>query len=135
MAAMTLRTSSAADRDVGPALARGLRRRCPSCGEGSLFTGYLAVKPSCPACGEALHHHRADDAPAWATMLIVGHVMVPMIFLARELPDVPVWAHSLFWPLVALGLSLLLLPRVKGAVVGYQWAVRMHGFGGRGADA
>jgi uncharacterized protein (DUF983 family) len=119
-----------AERELGPALARGFRRRCPACGEGRLFDGFLAVRAACPACGEALHHHRADDAPAWATMLVVGHAMVPAILLARQAPDVPVWAHMTLWPLVALGLCLMLLPRVKGAIVGWQWAHRMHGFGG-----
>jgi uncharacterized protein (DUF983 family) len=62
-------------------------------------------------------------------MLIVGHLMIPLIMLVRSMPDVPVLFHSLFWPLVALALCLALLPRVKGAVIGYQWAHRMHGFG------
>ncbi len=117
-----------AERALGPALARGLRRRCPACGEGALFEGYLAVRPTCPGCGETLSHHRADDAPAWATMLVVGHVMVPMILAVRGWA-IPTLAHSLLWPLVAGGLCLLLLPRVKGAIVGWQWAQRMHGFG------
>ena len=120
---------NAGDRDLGPALFNGLRRRCPHCGEGAAFDGYLRIRDACPSCGEALHHHRADDAPAWATMLIVGHLMAPLILAARAAPDVPVWAHMTIWPLVALGLCLLLLPRVKGAVLGYQWAQRMHGFG------
>jgi uncharacterized protein (DUF983 family) len=119
-----------AERPLGPALSNGLRRRCPACGTGALFDGYLAVRPSCPSCGEALHHHRADDAPAWATMLVVGHVMVPIILGARGWLALPTWAHSLLWPAVALGLCLLLLPRIKGAIVGWQWAQRMHGFGG-----
>jgi uncharacterized protein (DUF983 family) len=117
------------ERPLGPAIARGLRRRCPACGEGAMFDGFLAVRPACPACGESLAHHRADDAPAWATMLVVGHVMVPVILAARGV-DLPVWAHSLLWPLLALGLCLALLPRVKGAIVGWQWSQRMHGFGG-----
>jgi uncharacterized protein (DUF983 family) len=117
-------------REAGPALFRGFRRRCPSCGGGRMFSGYLSVEPACTNCGEAFSHHRADDAPAWATMLIVGHLMIPVIMTARLAPDIPVWAHSLIWPLVALALCLLLLPCVKGAVIGYQWAHRMHGFGG-----
>jgi uncharacterized protein (DUF983 family) len=120
-----------AGRDAGPALSRGFLRLCPSCGDGRLFSGYLAVNDSCPACGEILAHHRADDAPAWATMLLVGHLMVPIIMAARLWPGIPVWVHSLVWPLVALGLCLALLPRIKGAVIGYQWAHRMHGFGER----
>ena len=117
------------ERDAAPAIVNGLRRRCPACGQGRVFDGYLAVQPQCGACGEAFHHHRADDAPAWATMLIVGHLMIPLIMLVRGVPDVPVLFHSLFWPMVALVLCLALLPRVKGAVIGYQWAHRMHGFG------
>lgn len=122
---------SASPRSLGPALAAGLRRRCPACGRGALFTGYLTVAPRCAACGEALSGHRADDAPAWATMLLVGHLMVPAILAARGWEAMPTWGHMLLWPAVALGLCLLLLPRVKGAVVGWQWAQRMHGFGER----
>jgi uncharacterized protein (DUF983 family) len=123
------RSSPRPERDAAPAIVNGLRRRCPACGQGHVFNGYLAVHPQCGTCGEAFHHHRADDAPAWATMLIVGHLMIPLIMLVRGMPDVPVLFHSLFWPVVALVLCLALLPRVKGAVIGYQWAHRMHGFG------
>jgi uncharacterized protein (DUF983 family) len=124
------RAERPADREVGLALGRGLRRRCPACGRGALFQGYLRVADACPACGETLAHHRADDAPAWATMLIVGHVMVPVIFAARGVEGMPTWAHMTVWPLLALALCMAALPRVKGAVVGWQWATRMHGFGG-----
>ena len=119
------------ERAIRPALLKGLRRRCPACGEGALFTGYLSVRPACPRCGEVISHHRADDAPAWATILIVSHLMVPLIVLARSVTAVPTWAHMTIWPLVALGLCLALLPRVKGAIIAYQWAARMHGFGDR----
>jgi uncharacterized protein (DUF983 family) len=115
-------------RPIGPAMRRGARLRCPACGAAPLFSGFLSVRDICDVCGEALHHHRADDAPSWATILIVAHLMVPMILTARGFSGVPVWAHSLFWPVVALALCLLLLPRVKGAIIGYQWAQRMHGF-------
>jgi uncharacterized protein (DUF983 family) len=121
--------SPLAERPLGPALANGLRRRCPACGSGSLFEGYLSVRRACPDCDEALHHHRADDAPAWATMLVVGHLMVPVILAARGWIALPTWAHMALWPAVALGLCLGLLPRIKGAIVGWQWAQRMHGFG------
>jgi uncharacterized protein (DUF983 family) len=62
-------------------------------------------------------------------MLVVGHLMVPVIMVARGCLALPTWGHSLLWPLVALGLCLALLPRIKGAIVGWQWAQRMHGFG------
>ena len=117
------------ERPVWPAVRRGLLRRCPNCGEGRLFEGYLKVTDSCPACGEVLSHHRADDGPAYLTILIVGHlVTVMMHFLWVSFrPDPLVFATLL--TVAAVGLSLWLLPRLKGAIVGYQWAHRMHGFG------
>ncbi len=118
------------DRPMSPAMLRGWRRRCLACGEGALLEGYLRVRDHCPACGEALHHHRADDGPAYLTILIVGKLMAPLLM----------WVFVTFRPdpmVMALGfsvgtaaLSLYLLPRLKGMIVGIQWSRRMHGFGG-----
>jgi uncharacterized protein (DUF983 family) len=118
-------------RDLALAARRGFLGRCPNCGKGPLFRAYLKVTPFCPACGEALHHQRADDAPPYITMLIVGHIVVGGVLLAEEWwPRAPMWISAFVWLWVTLGLSLAILPRVKGALVGYQWALRMHGFGG-----
>ena len=115
-------------RSVWRGMLRGWRRRCPSCGGGPMFDGYLKVRETCAACGERLSHHQADDLPAWLTIFVVGHVVVPA-FVAVELAwSPPLWMHWLGWPVLALLMSLLLLPRIKGAVVGFQWALRMHGF-------
>jgi uncharacterized protein (DUF983 family) len=107
-------------RSVWDALKRGGRQTCPACGSGALYSSYLKVNAACPGCGEELHHHRADDAPPYFTMTIVGHVVVA--------GDGVIWL-----PLLVL-MSLWLLPRVKGALVGLQWALRMHGFAGPDAD-
>jgi uncharacterized protein (DUF983 family) len=119
-------------RPTGRAMRRGLAGHCPACGEGKLFRAYLKVVDACEACGEDLHHQRADDAPAYFTILIVGHFVAAGV-LASEMvaPDSPFWVPALFWCAVAAVSSLLLLPRIKGALVGLQWAQRMHGFGGR----
>ena len=125
----TAATDRAADREVRPALLRGWRRRCPSCGSGPLMKGYLTVRKSCPVCGEELHHHRADDGPAYLTILIVGHLMAPAILWAFTTfrPD-PMILATVF-TVGCTALSLYLLPRLKGVIVGFQWAKRMHGFG------
>jgi uncharacterized protein (DUF983 family) len=116
-------------RAVWPAVKRGLRGRCPACGEGRLLHHYLKVNDVCPKCGEELHHHRADDFPPYITMFITGHVVGAAMFTVEEYcPDLPVWAHFLTWPTLALVLSLWLLPIVKGGLIAYQWALRMHGF-------
>jgi uncharacterized protein (DUF983 family) len=123
-------------RDLGPAVRRGLMGRCPRCGEGRLFRAYLKVVDACPVCGEDLHHQRADDAPPYITMLLVGHLAVAGVMAAEAvLPTSWIWLGAIGWMSLALALSLLLLPRVKGALVGYQWALRLHGFGGADRDA
>lgn len=118
------------ERDRWSAMARGFKRRCPKCGEGHLFCGYLTVDENCAVCGEALNVHRADDAPPYFTILIVGHVIGALMLTVEEINDsLPIWIHMLVWPTLTLALCLLLLPRVKGALIGLQWALRMHGFG------
>ena len=117
------------DRPLKPALLRGWRCRCPNCGTGPILRGYLTVREACPVCGEALHHQRADDGPAYLTILIVGHLMAPVILWAFTTwrPD-PLTLATIF-SVGTVALSLYLLPRLKGALVAVQWAKRMHGFG------
>lgn len=122
------------DRPLKPALLRGWRRRCPNCGAGSMFSGYLKVRDACPACGEDLHHQRADDGPAYLTILIVGHLLAPILLFTytKWRPEPMVLAVGFTVGTVAL--SLYLLPRLKGAMVALQWANRMHGFGAQPHD-
>jgi uncharacterized protein (DUF983 family) len=124
--------STTPDRPSRPAILNGLRRRCPACGQGALFDGYLTVRKTCPACGEDLSHQRADDGPAYLTILVVGHVMAPLMHLVfvRLRPD-PV-TMALGFSALTIALAAFLLPRLKGLVVAVQWSRRMHGFG---ADA
>ena len=117
------------DRPTGQAVLRGLQRRCPQCGKGHLFAGYLKVVDACPECGEELSHHRADDGPAYLTILLVGHILGFVIhFMWVQFRPEPL-TMALVLSAGAIALSLYLLPRMKGMVVGIQWARRMHGFG------
>ncbi|GAA6197686.1 DUF983 domain-containing protein [Pseudophaeobacter arcticus] len=111
-----------------PAALRGLRLRCPNCGEGKLLKSYLKVKHSCDNCGQELYHNRADDGPAYLTILLVGHLLGFALHITymQFRPD-PL-TLALIMSLVTISASLLLLPRMKGLVVAYQWAKRMHGF-------
>lgn len=119
-----------APRDWRVAARRGFAQRCPACGEGGVFHAYLKVNDACPHCGEELHHQRADDAPPYLTIFFVGHVVIALLMIVDERwPQSPMWAHMVGWPIVAIAMSLWLLPRFKGALIGYQWALRMHGFG------
>ncbi len=118
-----------AARDKWLAARRGFAGRCPNCDKGRLFGAYLKVNDSCPNCGEEFFHHRADDAPPYFTILIVGHLVGAMMLAVETINDtLPIWIHMAIWPALTVALCLTLLPRIKGALIGYQWALGMHGF-------
>jgi uncharacterized protein (DUF983 family) len=112
---------------------RGFIGRCPACGRGRLFRAYLKVVNTCKVCGEDLSHQRADDAPAYVTMLIVGHLVGGGVLFSEERwPNSSLTLVSVFWLVATVVMSVLILPRAKGAIVGQQWALGLHGFGGGG---
>ena len=115
-------------RPIFASMLRGALLKCPACGVGAMFRRYLKVAESCPHCGEELHHHRADDAPAYFTIVIVGHIVVSLVLAVEMAYRPPIWLHMMLWLPLTLILTLVLLPSVKGALVGLQWALRMHGF-------
>lgn len=123
-----------APRPLIQAMRRGFLHRCPACGKGRLFSGFLTVRDLCPSCGEGLHHQRADDAPPYFTIFIVAHIIVPSVLVVEKVWHPALWIHMLLWIPATLLLTLLLMPAVKGAVVGLQWALRMHGFDGKGEE-
>lgn len=116
-------------RDVKLAVKRGLRNRCPACGEGRILGGYLKSNDACPACGEELHHHRADDFPQYVTIFVVGHILVAALLVVDDMwPNLPTAFHYAVWPSLVIVLSLWLLPVFKSMLIAFQWALRMHGF-------
>ncbi|MFG1462873.1 DUF983 domain-containing protein [Xanthobacter sp. DSM 24535] len=117
-----------AERPLGRSLARGALGRCPNCGAGRMFSSYLTVLEACPVCDEELHHHRADDAPPYAVIFVVGHIVVPLLVLVEEIFRPAVWIHLVTFLPLTLALSLALLPVLKGALIALQWSRRMHGF-------
>jgi uncharacterized protein (DUF983 family) len=122
-------TITVAERSWQNAMWRGACGKCPACGKGKMFSGFLKVAESCNNCGQALHHHRADDAPPYFTIFIVGHLIIPLVFIVERTWQPPYLIHLLLWLPLTFGLTLGLMPIVKGAIVGLQWALGMHGFG------
>jgi uncharacterized protein (DUF983 family) len=117
-------------RPLWTAVKRGFLGRCPHCGEGKIFRAFTKTVDECPVCGEEIHHHRADDLPAYLVIAIVGHIVLGG-FMAVEMTSYwPMWQHLAIWAPLTVILALVLLQPVKGAVVGLQWALYMHGFGG-----
>jgi uncharacterized protein (DUF983 family) len=115
-----------AKRSVWDGILRGLKRHCPNCGQGRLFAGYLKVQPTCAQCGHDNGRYRADDGPAYVTVLLVGHVMV-----APMLTFPVIWQASPFLvaPLALLTVgsaTLAALPFIKGGFIGLLWATGSH---------
>ena len=117
-----------ADRETKQSVVRGLKRTCPICGKGHMFDGYLSVAKVCDSCGLDLTPQRADDGPAYLTILIVGHLLIPFLVPAYTAWNLHPAIMATVFSVLAVVLSLILLPRLKGALVGFQWAKRMHGF-------
>ncbi|MET4482162.1 uncharacterized protein (DUF983 family) [Bradyrhizobium sp. F1.13.3] len=121
---------AAGKRDLWSSIGRGFRSRCPRCGQGNLFQAFLKVDDRCSVCGLDFTPHRADDLPAYLVIAIVGHIVVPAALLIETDYSPPVGLQlAIYLPLTVL-MSLALLQPVKGAVVGLQWALGMHGFDG-----
>ncbi|MFC7048133.1 DUF983 domain-containing protein [Emcibacter nanhaiensis] len=112
---------------VMEAIKKGLRRKCPCCGEGRAFSGYLKVTGECDVCKTELGDIRADDFPPYLTIFIVGHIVVPALVYMEAILHPPTWLQITLWPTVALALSLALLPVLKGGVVGMMWALGLKG--------
>lgn len=109
------------------AIARGLKRRCPHCGEGRAFTGYLQLTEHCAACGERLGHIRADDFPPYLTIFVVGHIVVPLALFAEQAYGWSTELHMAIWLPLSMALLLAVLPVMKGAAVGLMWRLGMTG--------
>jgi uncharacterized protein (DUF983 family) len=116
------------ERNLGQAMWRGFRCRCPNCGEGALFRAYLKPVDNCAVCGEDMSHQRADDAPPYFTMVIVGHIVVPMMLAVALATEWSNLTHMMIWLPLTAALTLGLLQPVKGATIALQWALYMHGF-------
>lgn len=115
-------------RNVGQAIWNGMKLRCPHCGKGHLFRSYLKVADKCDVCGEELFHHRADDMPPYIAILIVGHLIIGLMLELELHASIEPWVYLVTMVPAALILPLIMLPSIKGAIVGLQWANRMHGF-------
>ncbi|WP_157015300.1 DUF983 domain-containing protein [Mesorhizobium xinjiangense] len=122
--------ASTTERPLWQAMKRGFLGRCPHCGKGRLFRAFVKTTDRCEVCGEEFHHHRADDLPAYLVIVVVGHVVVGAFMGVEAAIMLSAWQHLAIWVPLTILFSLALLQPTKGAVVGLQWALRMHGFGG-----
>ena len=109
------------------ALVRGVLGRCPRCGQGLLLHHYLKLVDRCSVCGESYGHFRTDDAAPWLTILVVGHLTVPIVLICEMNFPLPMrLALAIYVPLIA-GLAAIMLPRCKGVLAALMWAMKAEG--------
>ena len=106
-------------------LKRGISRRCPNCGKGRLLSGYLTIRSPCEVCGTDNTIYPSDDFPPYLTILVVGHVLVPLLIWTDRAYAPPIWVQSAIWLPATTFMCLLVLPFMKGATVGLCWATDM----------
>jgi uncharacterized protein (DUF983 family) len=106
-----------------PSVFRGLKGRCPACGEGQLFWRYLKVSGNCPKCGHDLARYPADDGPAYLTILLVGHLIIAPLLIFPIVWKAPAY-YSLPIILSTLAIvTLVALSRIKGGWIGLMYAL------------
>jgi len=108
-------------KSIWTGIKRGLRLRCPNCGQGRLFAGYLKIRSTCEICGVDNRIYPSDDFPPYLTILVAGHVVVPL-FAWSDRYEPPLWLQAVIWLPITLIMCLALLPVMKGATVGLCWA-------------
>jgi uncharacterized protein (DUF983 family) len=106
-------------------LGRGLTGRCPACGQGRLFNGFLRVDAECSHCHAPLGLLRADDAPPYFTILIVGHIVIPLMLVMQKMGDPSNWELTAIFVPLTLVLSIGLIRPIKGATVGAMLSFNM----------
>jgi len=109
------------------AIKRGFAQRCPQCNGSALYGRYLKIRPTCDACGAAVGEIRTDDIAPYFTIMIVGHIIVPMVLWLEKFAAPPTWVHWMIWPLLTTACTFWFLPRVKGAVLGWMLWLGMRG--------
>ena len=102
-------------------LAAGLAGRCPACGRGKLFSGYLALAPRCDVCGLDYSFAEPGDGPAVFVILITGFIVVGAALFVEMAYAPPYWLHALIWGPLAILLPLLLLRSFKGVLIALQY--------------
>jgi len=106
---------------------RGFRKRCPKCGEAPVFRAYLKPVEACANCAEKFGHIRADDFPPYLTIIVVGHIVVPLLLVVEQYWSLSGWVHAAIWLPLTVVLMAFFLPRLKGAVLAWMWTLGLTG--------
>ncbi len=115
----------------GPSpFATGLACRCPRCGAGKLFAGFLTVRPTCETCGLDFSRHDSGDGPAVLIIFVLGFLIVVAALLVEAKYEPPMWVHLVLWPPLILGGAMGMLRPLKGVMIALAYRRRRAEFNG-----
>ena len=104
----------------------GFAGRCPRCGEGALYDGFLDVADGCTVCGLDYSGQDSGDGSAFFIIMIVGFVVVGMALAAEVMFAPPVWLHMVLWLPLSLILTLAMMRPAKGILIALQYKYGIH---------
>jgi uncharacterized protein (DUF983 family) len=110
-----------APKSLGATIWEGITGRCPACGRGKLFDGYLTLAKRCNVCGLDYDFADSGDGPAVFVILVTGFVVVGAALIVEVLYAPPYWLHALIWGSLAILLPLILLRSFKGVLIALQF--------------
>ena len=113
------------ERTIWTGLGRGLARRCPNCGAGRLFNGFLTIRSPCEVCGNDNSIYPSDDFPPYLTIFVTGHLVIPLFIWTDAAFEPAPWLEAAIWLPATAVMCLALLPFIKGATVGLCWATNL----------
>lgn len=108
----------------------GLACRCPRCGQGKLFSGFLTVRPACPSCDLDFSRHDSGDGPAVLVIFVLGFLIVAAALVVEMRYEPPFWLHAILWPPLILGGAMGLLRPLKGVMIALAYHRRRAEFDG-----
>lgn len=111
-------------KPTAPLAVAGLLARCPRCGRGELFEGYLKVRPGCAVCGLCFAGHDTADGPAFFIMMPLSILTAVLALLVEVYARPPVWVHIAIWPAFIIAFAGLALRPVKATMIALQYRFR-----------
>ena len=116
---------SIAMRSIPAVLVSGLLKKCPNCGKGNLYSKYLKFYSHCSICGEEFHSYRTDDFGPWLSIIISGHIIVPLVLSMEQNFKIDLWIQALIWIPITIAVVLFLLPISKSICLSILWRLKM----------
>ena len=112
-------------RSIPAVLLSGILKKCPNCAKGNVYSKYLKVNDYCKKCNEEFHSYRTDDFGPWLSIIIAGHIIVPLVLAVEQNYALDLWLQAIIWIPLTILTVLFLLPISKSICLSILWRLKM----------